>query len=981
MPRQTMGDATTRDAVAGADPALVEQVAAGSTVAPPPALNPLQVRVLHGSLEHATYRLLVGHFQGLPLTGAEAQLNKRSEGRLERMLLMQQYPQRLGEILLLEAVDEAPPRGAVIIGLGPSGELAPAQLRDVVTRSLLRVALNELERRLAGALPADGKWPAIGVSSVLIGASSGGGLRVEASVRALIDGTIAANGRLTRMKVLVAGEERFATDVVPLEALEIIERYEDRVDLIVGVLARLRSMEGRNEGADPAIRQQVTYRLEPTAGEGRSSAGSPIDAADEVWRRIDIRARSFDPEASSVELEFTSIGRLARAERLVGLAERAILDPLVANAIGNDADPDIGGTLYELLIPNELKGDLGSGEHLHLLVDESTADYPWELMRPRPESPEADAPLALRVGMLRQFRETESVRFEVPRASGNNALIIGNPPAPQFEQLPGAYNESLAVAELMATSGWNVESLIWDTTSTLVEPASTSATDDAAATPHVYQQVTSVKALHRLLNGDWRVVHIAAHGDFTDDPTTTGVVLGNLRLTPNVFSKMSVIPDLVVLNACHLGRILTGANRVAASVGRELLKAGVRAVVVAGWAVDDTAARSFSEHLYTELLTGSDFGSAVSGARHAAWETERRSLTWGAYQCYGDPGFCLTTRAYRRDLSEVHTVGELRRRIQRLFSVASDQGRSATVDAEGSAQQVRSDLRDLQTCAIKLKSPEALAEVAETWAELMEFRSAIRLYGLALKRGGSNVTIGSIEQLGNLLSRRAQQLHRRGVAKSWVDVYVQRAQTWLKRALDLGTTDERLALMGGFHKRLATMTTGEERAHHLLEAIHFFAEAHRLRAKAYYELNWIQLVQVAKLNDIEPGDSLAIFEAAASAFEERLGQVGGGQSSVDIDAAPDFWSRAGVGDLRLSELLITAASEPSEAGALTEAAQGITAAYVAAFRLRSSARERDSVTNHLRDLVDVVPGKADASKILMDMHGVLESWTSSDAES
>ena len=124
-----------------------------------------------------------------------------------------------------------------------------------------------------------------------------------------------------------------------------------------------------------------------------------------------------------------------------------------------------------------------------------------------------------------------------------------------------------------------------------------------------------------------------------------------------------------------------------------------------------------------------------------------------------------------------------------------------------------------------------------------------------------------------------------------------------------------------------------------------------------------------------------IFEAAASAFEERLGQVGGGQSSVDIDAAPDFWSRAGVGDLRLSELLITAASEPSEAGALTEAAQGITAAYVAAFRLRSSARERDSVTNHLQDLVDVVPGKADASKILMDMHGVLESWTSSDAES
>ena len=959
MPRQTMGDAINDG---------------------PPDLNPLQVKVLHGSLEHATYRLLVGHFQGLPLSGAEAQLNRRSEGRLERMLLMQQYPQGLGEILVLEPFDEAPPRGAVIIGLGPSGELAPAQLREFVTRSLLRVALNELERRLAGPLPADGKWPPLGVSSVLIGASAGGGLRVEASVRALIDGTIAATGRLTRMKVLVGGEQRFATDVVSLEALEIIERYEDRVDLIVGVLARLRSLEGRNRGPGRAARQQVDYVLEPTPGEGRSSAGSPIDGADEVWRRIDIRARSFDPTASSVELEFTSIGRLARAERLVGLAERAILDPLVASAIGNDADADIGGTLYELLIPNELKGDLGSGEHLHLLVDENTADYPWELMRPRPEAPEADAPLALRVGVLRQFRETENVRFEVPRASGNHALVIGNPPAPGFEQLPGAYNESVAVAELLGKSGWDVESLIWDTTGTLVESVATGTTEDGAATPATYQQVTSVKALHRLLNGDWRVVHIAAHGDFTDDPTTSGVVLGNLRVTPNVFSKMSVVPDLVVLNACHLGRVLTGANRVAASVGRELLKAGVRAVVVAGWAVDDTAARSFSEHLYTELLAGSDFGIAVSGARHAAWETERRSLTWGAYQCYGDPGFSLTTRAYRRDESEVHTVGELRRRIQRLFSVASDQGRSAAIDTEASAQQVRSDLRDLQACAMKLKSSEALAEVAETWAELMEFRSAIRMYRLALERGGSDVTIRSIEQLGNLLSRRAQQLHRRGVAKTWVDMYVKRAQTWLTRALALGRTDERLALLGGFHKRLATMTTDGERAEHLGKAIDCFSEAHRIQPRHYHELNWIQLVQVARLNDIALGGSPTIVPMATDAFQKRVREADGAQSLalVEADAAPDFWTRAGVGDLRLCELLVNAASGPSASMAVTDAARGITAAYVAAFRLRSSARERDSVTTHLQDLVDVVPVEVEASNVLKEVWGILKSWTSSD---
>ena len=137
---------------------------------------------------------------------------------------------------------------------------------------------------------------------------------------------------------------------------------------------------------------------------------------------------------------------------------------------------------------------------------------------------------------------------------------------------------------------------------------------------------------------------------FTDDSTTTGVVLGSLRLTANTFSKMSVVPDLVLLNACHLGRIeaspsLAGANRTAASIGRALLRLGVRAVVVAGWAVDDDAAKEFAARLIEGLAEGEDFGAAVTTARQEAWKKAPHSLTWGAYQCYGDPGFSLAAAA------------------------------------------------------------------------------------------------------------------------------------------------------------------------------------------------------------------------------------------------------------------------------------------------------------------------------------------------
>ena len=199
------------------------------------------------------------------------------------------------------------------------------------------------------------------------------------------------------------------------DVLEMIERYEDRVDLIVGVLAGLQHLDARVP--DRGRRQAVTYNLKPESGEGRSTANPPIDAAGEVWRRVDIRATEREGDAT-VRLEFTSIGRLARAERILGDVERAIVDRLVATAINDPNDEAVGGALFELVIPQELKGELGSGENLQLLVGPQEADLPWELLRPRPEDYEQQVPLALRVGLLRQFRESDELRFGARRRVG-----------------------------------------------------------------------------------------------------------------------------------------------------------------------------------------------------------------------------------------------------------------------------------------------------------------------------------------------------------------------------------------------------------------------------------------------------------------------------------------------------------------------------------------------------------------------------------
>ena len=69
---------------------------------------------------------------------------------------------------------------------------------------------------------------------------------------------------------------------------------------------------------------------------------------------------------------------------------------------------------------------------------------------------------------------------------------------------------------------------------------------------------------------------------------------------------------------------------------------GVRAVVTAGWAVNDEAANTFAASFYTKLLDeGLPFGHAVFQARRETHERHPNCNTWGAYQAYGDPGFVV----------------------------------------------------------------------------------------------------------------------------------------------------------------------------------------------------------------------------------------------------------------------------------------------------------------------------------------------------
>ena len=217
-------------------------------------------------------------------------------------------------------------------------------------------------------------------------------------------------------------------------------------------------------------------------------------------------------------LTYVSMGRRAQAQDLKVEVSLAQIDRHVRSAIHNPiANEQTNNTLFELLLPNEAKLELESFDNLHLLVDESTAFIPWEMIAGRESTGQLSQPLAVRAGLLRQLKPR---REEAPRKHlrpvGQEVLVIGDPPSGRegVLRLPGAQQEARLVADLLGQQRqFNVTECIFGSEAEASE-SSTQSVLDAFFSHH------------------YRMIHIAAHGQFdaaSRDPLRNGVVIGTAR--------------------------------------------------------------------------------------------------------------------------------------------------------------------------------------------------------------------------------------------------------------------------------------------------------------------------------------------------------------------------------------------------------------------------------------------------------------------
>ena len=554
----------------------------------------VHVEVVHGDLSFARHTVAAGHYTGDSIVGAEALLDHHLGGRLSLHNQLGVYPDRIGTADVFLASDKkSRPSGAIIMGLGKIGELTPKSLEETYYSAMLKYALAAKECQ-------DNRFRAPGsdaVTTLLVGTMANV-LTVEECLTAMLRAIRTANAALDSAASPSSSKPAFR-----IRSVEVIELWEDRAILTAEALARISATPEMKDVLDRA--REVTTRQ---GGLRRYTSGGE----EAWWSRLRINQKQ-DPGLAldANPLSFSLITNRARAEleevpepeRAAALIESASQSPSM--------DEKVSQALFEMLVPNRLKEYAPELTRLVLMVDQNSARYPWELMQDR--LGRRKRPLSVDAALIRQL-EVDDYRPVVQQSGEDTALVVANPQTTKYKNLPGAQAEGDVIAAELGKSGVRVK-------------------------PHIHS--TGALIRRDLYTGTYRILHFAGHGvqqykAGDNRAPVSGMVIGdNDFLTPAEIKQLRPVPELVFINCCHLGR----TDIAAANLAVAFIKMGVRAVIAAGWAIDDGAATTFAKQFYRSFLGGAIFGEAVRIAREETYRQHPAVNTWGAYQCYGDPGY------------------------------------------------------------------------------------------------------------------------------------------------------------------------------------------------------------------------------------------------------------------------------------------------------------------------------------------------------
>lgn len=771
---------------------------------------PLSISVSHGDLAYASFPVLAGHFMNDGILYAEKIIDKQMNGSLTARHTLDIYPGEIGTSAALpNNFDNDDFPGTIIIGLGEPGKLTSLQLTQSVEQAISKYLLDIKNQ------PDKGKD--IGISSLIIGCGYGG-LTVEGSIKAIIEGVNNANSKVT---------ELYKNTIKTVQYVEFIELYEDRTLSCMYALRKIESKENNNYNILIGNK-----RIKKLFG---SKKRLPSDYQEEWWRRFTIKSRPAKEGASEVPaLVFSASTGDAREEEKELFSSTPLIDLFIDQiSTQNSWNQCYAKTLFELMIPNDFKDQLKKKGSISWIVEKETASYPWELLQ---DSSNNAKPLCINAGMIRQLA-TKEYRSKIKRVANDKALVIADPILNGFvTQLDGAKKEGEIVDDLFEKNGYEKKALI---------------------------STTAAEVAESLFCNEYKMIHLAGHGFFNPaNPARSGMVIGKeIFLTAFDIEQMETVPELVFINCCHLGKIdagkekfFTNKYKLAANLGTQLIQMGVKAVIAAGWAVNDLAAHDFAQSFYTSMFGGANFGDAVTKARSLIYEKYKTNNTWGAYQCYGDPFYKLINRTFSKSNNSRQYVMKEEVLID-LNNLNNDLDTKNRTSEE--ALELLKEIKAAKELA-EINDPETMEIEAMIYYELGVYDKAVETFDLLKENEKANFSVVALEKYCNARCKKYVEDFIAGADTSDLANKIDRVISELNMLLEIKSTAERNNLLGSSYKRKALLSTNvNDKIDCYKKAANAYYKAYNNRKDQKYAFkNWASLKCLLALSDINTDEAI-----------------------------------------------------------------------------------------------------------------------------
>ncbi len=559
--------------------------AAGRRREKPPAQTPisLNVEIVQGDVRDIkTTAVVVGHYRGVPPVRAVGALDEALDFWISKAVKRGMIGGSLGEVFLIPTTQKSIAANAVILaGMGEYGRFN-------------REDLDLLFANVTYGITALG-WREF--ATVVVG-SGEGNLSLEQAIEGMLQGVGSA---LRRLK----GQGR-------LENLYIVECDKNRWKVVKEILDKI------SKNQSDGWKLHVTKRQLPKRRHRREQS-KPANLDTMTGSRITIERDRDIFRFSAIREQAVIPVREIRIQS--SYAEGAA--ELLKGARSQEDQEKYGKLLHSYLMPEDFQNMIDATP-LTLMVDRSTAVFPWEMAAFERHGKTIFYGPGRR--LTRQFRTILSgppglIAPPIPNLL--RVLIIADP-APEADlQLPGARAEGRAVVQVLRK-----------------------VKEEEGLDITIEQRIGSdecdpVELLALILSEEFDLIHYSGHGDFDEkNPAKSGWIFGKeYVLSAGDIFRARRVPRLIFANACFSGVVRSGkpftveeSNRSLAGLVQAFFERGVQNYIGTGWPVDDSAALEFAKVFYKEALLGNDLGSSLSKAREAILTS---GSTWGAYQHYG----------------------------------------------------------------------------------------------------------------------------------------------------------------------------------------------------------------------------------------------------------------------------------------------------------------------------------------------------------